>query len=129
MALLDWWPAIVLGWPSALVGGALLVAGGLSGKRLLAGLGALSSLGFCLYVSMNPMPLRLAGVLALVCNVAFVLAVRRGLHPTAFLWLVPFFALAAFAAQAALSAGGTPSNNSLKRTSALSRTCRLAQIR
>ena len=129
MALFNWWPAIFLGWPSALVGGALLIAGGLSGKSWLAGLGALISVGFCLYVSMNPMPLRLTGVVALACNAAFVFALRRGSHPATFLWLVPFLALAGFAAQAALSAGDMPSNNSLKRTSALSRTCRLAQVR
>jgi len=129
MALFNWWPAIVLGWPSALVGGALLVAGGLSGKSWLAGLGALISVGFCLYVSMNPMPFRFSGIVALACNAGFAFAVRRGTHPAAFLWLVPFLALAGFAAQVAFSDGGTPSNNSLKRTSGLAATCRLAQVR
>lgn len=88
-----WWPGILLGWPSAPVGAGLLLLGGLTRKAWLAGLGALASAGFCLCLALYPLPFRLLAPLSLVCNLLFVVSVRRGVRALSSLWLLPFLAL------------------------------------
>lgn len=87
----DSWPALLLGWPSALGGGLLLVAGLVQRKPWLAALGALASAGFCFYLSLNPIPLRLLGPAALACNFASAVALRRPSRWLAVALVLPHF--------------------------------------
>lgn len=95
---LDFWPAIVFGWPSA-VGGAILLAAGV--LRLRAGValaGVLVSAGFLTYIALNPMPLRAVGIGCLIANVACAVAVRLRRRRDAVLWLLPYLALVVYLA-------------------------------
>ena len=68
---------ILLGWPSAVVGTALLLAGVVSHKVWLTALGALAATGFCAYIASYPPPGRWLGLTALAANWLVVLAVWR----------------------------------------------------
>ncbi len=80
---------IVFGWPSAVVGAAVLVAGVVSRKRWLTALGALAASGFCLFVASYPPPARWLGLAAFAANWLAVLAVSRQAVAWAGVALVP----------------------------------------
>ena len=90
------WPAILLGWPSALGGAALLVAGVATRKTWLAAAGVLVSSGFCYYVFLNPSPLRVLGPAAFLCNVLAAVAIHRRARHLAGGLVVPYLLLAAW---------------------------------
>lgn len=89
---------IVFGWPSAVVGLFLLIWGGLSGRFLLSVAGLVASLGFCVYVTMQPAPVGWFGLAALVTNGASTAAVRRHSRTLATLCVLPFLSLAVYVA-------------------------------
>ena len=68
---------ILLGWPSAIVGTVLLIAGIASRTLWLSVLGALAATGFCAYIALSPPPGRWLGLAALVANWLVVIAVWR----------------------------------------------------
>lgn len=68
---------IVFGWPSALVGVAILAAGVASRKPWLTAVGALAASGFCLFVASYPPPARWLGLAAFVANWLAVVAISR----------------------------------------------------
>jgi len=86
---------IVFGWPSALAGGVLLVAGVATRKSWLSAAGAFVASGFCAYLALHPPPLRWFGIVAMTCNWLSVTAVSRGRVGWAVASLVPFALLAA----------------------------------
>lgn len=102
MAMMQYWPAIVFGWPSALLGAALLVAA-IARRAFAAGIaGAILATGICAYASLAPPPLRWLGIVALGGNVASALAVRRGALTYAVVGLIPYVLLLVMLAVAVL---------------------------
>ncbi len=81
---------LVLGWPSAVAGAALLVAGVATDSRGLTALGALVASGFCAFVGMHPPPAGWLGLAALVTNWLAALAIARRARSLAAVALVPF---------------------------------------
>lgn len=92
---MDLIPVIAFGWPGALAGGMLLVAGIATRKPWLNAAGAFVASGFCAYVALHPPPLRWFGIVAMTCNWLSVTAVSRGRRGWAIASLVPFALLAA----------------------------------
>ncbi len=88
-AIMTAFAIIVFGWPSAVVGAAVLVAGVVSRKRWLTALGALAASGFCLFVASYPPPARWLGLAAFAANWLAVLAVSRQAVAWAGVALVP----------------------------------------
>ncbi len=81
--------SIILGWPSALLGTFLLVAGVASRKIALAILGLLVSAGFLVYVAMNPLPFGGLGLAGLAGNAAAIFSLHRRRQLLAALFLIP----------------------------------------
>jgi hypothetical protein len=88
---MQYWPAIVFGWPSVALGGSLLVAGVISNRARLCIAGGLLVTGFFLYISLHPTPLRWIALLALAGIVTCSIAVSRRASLLAALSLLPFF--------------------------------------
>jgi len=84
------WPALLLGWPSAIAGAMFLVAGLVARRPGLSLFGAVAATGFCVYLGMNPPPIRWLGLLALVSNFASAFAVRKNGRALGLLTLTPF---------------------------------------
>src|SRR5262245_27428790 len=97
------WPIVVFGWPSAILGIALLVLGIVWRHPWVSAAGALASAGFCSYVALNPFPARLFGLAALACNILSVVAVRREATWPAAVLLLPFLLIIVWLAHAVLS--------------------------
>lgn len=87
---MEYWSAIVFGWPSALCGIALLILGIAWRNAWVAWVGAAVSAGFCAYVAMNPPPFRVIGLVALACNGLCAVAVARRAVLPAVALLLPF---------------------------------------
>jgi hypothetical protein len=102
-AFTQYWPMVVFGWPGAIVGGALLVAGVVLRRTGFSITGVLVSAGFCAYVTMNPAPLRWLGLPAIVGNLLSAVAVQKKAHMLAAVSMTPFFALAIWLAYAVLN--------------------------
>ena len=90
MNLLEIWPAVVFGWPSALGGLSLLALGIAFRQPWISALGALFSVGLCVYVSMNPLPFRIIGPLVLASNVASAVVLKKKGRLAAGVLLLPF---------------------------------------
>ncbi len=95
--------AILLGWPSALGGAALLLAGIARRSSWLAALGAGVSAGFCYYLSLHPLPFGLLGLLAAGGNILSVVAVHRKRQAAALALLAPFLLVTAYLALVVLA--------------------------
>ena len=88
---------VAFGWPAAILGLALLVAGIATRIPALAICGAVVAAGFCLYLSMNPFPFRLVGLLALAGNAASAATVvRRAPRVASLALLLPFVGAASY---------------------------------
>jgi hypothetical protein len=88
---------LFLGWPSAILGFAFLVAGIVNRMPAFALTGAVIAGGFCLYLAMNPLPFRLVGLLALLCNGASaVTVVRKAPRLVSFALMLPFVSAASY---------------------------------
>ena len=96
---------LFFGWPGAILGLVLLLAGIVTRISALAICGAVVAAGFCLYLSMNPFPFRLVGLIALTCNVASAATVvRKAPRLASFALLLPFVAAASYLVVALRSA-------------------------
>jgi len=87
---MQYWPAIVFGWPAATIGGFLLVFGIIRQKAWLCVAGAILAAGFCMYVALNPPPARWIGLFALAGHLLCAFAVRRRATKLAAVSLTPF---------------------------------------
>jgi hypothetical protein len=94
--MLEYWPAVVLGWPSAICGLILLIWGAASRNAWLSAAGALVSLGFCCYMAMNPFPFSLWALFAVAFNVASVVAARLRARVLSLGLTLPFVLLSAY---------------------------------
>ena len=97
---MQYWLMVVFGWPSAVLGGVLLIAGVLRQNTKLSIVGALVSTGFCIYVSLNPAPFRWLGLLAVSGNFLSAFAVRKHSYALAAISVIPFFLVALYLAVA-----------------------------
>ena len=95
---MQYWPLIVFGWPSVLVGLILQLAGIVRRNTLLAFSGAVISLGFCAYIVFSPPPFRWFGLVAMVGNFLSAVAVMKRRSGSAAIALVPFFVLVIYLA-------------------------------
>jgi hypothetical protein len=93
----------VFGWPSAVLGGILLITGIARRKTKLCVIGAAVSAGFCLYISLNPAPFRWLGLLAVSGNFLSAVAVRKQSYALAAVSIIPFLLVVAFLACAVLN--------------------------
>lgn len=100
---MQYWPMIIFGWPSAVLGGILLVAGIVRRSTKFSIAGAVVSAGFCVYISMNPAPFRWLGLLALSANFLSAFAVRKHAYAFAAISTMPFFLISLFLAYAVLN--------------------------
>jgi hypothetical protein len=90
-----WWPAVLLGWPSAISGIVLFGVGAAKSSFRLAAAGAASSIGFCVYVATHSWPL---GTVLMLANISAVIAVQRGHRLVASLLILPFTTIASYLA-------------------------------
>jgi hypothetical protein len=81
--------AIVFGWPSALLGLALLLGGALAQRASLSIGGAVVSTGFCAYLAMNPFPFALLGLAGFAGGCLSARASWRGAAVVALGWCLP----------------------------------------
>ena len=100
---MEYWPAIIFGWPGAILGGALLASGIVFRKFGLSIAGAVIATGFCAYAILIPPPFRWFGVLALTGNYLSAVAIRGQAVVWAAALLIPFAVLAVVLAFAVLA--------------------------
>lgn len=100
---MQYWPMIIFGWPSAILGGILLLVGIFRRNAMLSIAGAVVAAGFCLYISLNPAPFRWLGLVAVTGNFMSAIAVRRNATVLATLSIIPFFLVAVYLAYAVLN--------------------------
>ncbi len=97
MTILDWWPAVVFGWPAIILALVLSVAGVIRKKPIWLYVAAVIVIPFTFYLFGSPrigpagltIPLLLAGA---------GIAVRRGRYDLAWLLLAPFAGVIAWLA-------------------------------
>ena len=100
---MQYWPMVVFGWPSAILGGTLLIVGVIRRSVKLAVIGAIVSAGFCVYISLNPAPFRWLGLLAISGNFLGPVMVRRNAHALAGISITPFVLVTLFLAYAVIN--------------------------
>jgi hypothetical protein len=100
---LEYFFVVFFGWPAAIVGSILIITGISLGKHHLCFLGAVVSAGFCVYISMNPMPFRVLGLLALLSNFACALAVQRSARRLASVLTLPYLVVGGYLAYAVIA--------------------------
>ncbi len=61
-------PIILFGWPSAIIGALFLISGIVLKNRKFGIIGAIIAMGFCLFTSLYPPPIRWLGISALMSN-------------------------------------------------------------
>ena len=90
LVALQYLPAIIFGWPSAIVGGLLLFVGIFRLSSKLSITGAVISAGFCFYIFASPPPLRWIGLLSFAGNILSIVAVRKKVPTVAAVFIAPF---------------------------------------
>lgn len=102
---MNYWPAIIFGWPTVILGGVLLIAGIVRQNSSLSLFGAILVSLFCGYLALMPPPFRWLALAALAGITGSYFAVKRQASVVASLLLVPFFALIFITAYAVLNEG------------------------
>ena len=103
---MNYWPAIVFGWPVVILGGALLVAGIVRQKSSLSLAGALLVTIFCAYLALMPPPFRWLALAALGGVYGSFFAVQKSASMIAALLLTPFFVVFIVTAYSVLTQDG-----------------------
>jgi hypothetical protein len=93
----------VFSWPGVIIGGLLLGLGIAQEKVWLGAVGAILANGFCVYIGMNPAPVRYFGLLALAGNYLCIVAIWRRAGVFAMASLVPLLLLTGYLAYAVLT--------------------------
>lgn len=94
---------ILLGWPSGLLGIALLVSGVVLRSTKFGMAGAIVATGFCLFSSAYPPPFRWLGLAALTGNWVCYYAIKRNWLTWSAVFILPISILAIWLAHAVLS--------------------------
>ena len=98
---MEWWPAVIFGWPAVVLAFATFAAGFLTNRTWLGFAGAAFAAPFCFYASGYPLFEWFAPI-ALAANFVSAWLLYRGRADIAFAALLPFMMVAAVLAVFAL---------------------------
>ena len=96
-AMVEWWPAVVFGWPPVVVAFTAFAAGFLTTRTWLGFIGAAIAAPFCFAASGYPL-FHWVALVALGANFVSAFLLHRGRADIAFAALVPFMMVAALLA-------------------------------